>query len=177
MCTRHAQAYCYMSVLMLLLYMCPHAAIYVSVICASYTFFFFVGPARRHVEAPCAGILLCVSSNCYICVSSYYYVSSCFFFWSQELRVTKQLRVCGSALDDAARECEELATAVAARCDARMLTYAHVCSRMLTYAHVCARGAAVAARCDARMLTYADICSRRGKALNLLALLVQKYQY
>jgi hypothetical protein len=69
-----------------------------------------------------------------------------FFFLPQELRVTKQLRVCGSALDDAARECEELA-------------------------------AAVAARCDARMLTYADICSRRGKALNLLAFLVQKYQY
>jgi hypothetical protein len=42
--------------------------------------------------------------------------------------VTKQQRVCGSALDDAARECEELAAAVAERCDARMLTYAaHVC--------------------------------------------------
>ena len=64
--------------------------------------------------------------------------------------MTKQQRVCGSALDDAARECEELAAAVAARCDARMLTYAHVCSRMRT-----------SRRCRGKVRgTYPQVCSR-----------------
>jgi hypothetical protein len=59
MWTRHAQAYCYICVLMLL-YICPHAAICVHM------------PPRRHVDAPCTCILLYiiiyVSLCCYICV-------------------------------------------------------------------------------------------------------------